>query len=69
MFAHVAFVTCLALLLLGLAAKSEEAPRAPLAGEAFSQDLRIAPGETPRATPDELKGRLSVEKLVKIDGE
>jgi hypothetical protein len=53
MFARVASVTCLALLLLGSAAKSEEAPRALLAGEAFSQDLRIVPGESQRATPEE----------------
>jgi hypothetical protein len=53
MFARLAFVTCLALLLLGPAAKSEEAPRAPLAGEAFSQDLRIVPGESHRPTPEE----------------
>jgi hypothetical protein len=59
MFARVALVTCLALLLLGPAAKSEEAPDVPLAGEAFSQALRIVPGEPERATPEELKGRLS----------
>jgi hypothetical protein len=34
-------------------------PRAPLAGEAFSQDLRIVPGESHRPTPEELKGRLN----------
>jgi outer membrane protein assembly factor BamD len=41
MFARVTFVTCLALLLLGPAAKSEEAPRAtengPAAGDAVSK--------------------------------
>jgi hypothetical protein len=53
MFARVAFVTCLPLLLLGPAAKSEEDPHAPLAGEALSQALRIVPGEPQRATPEE----------------
>jgi hypothetical protein len=53
MFARVAFVTCLPLLLLGPAAKSEEDPHAPSAGEALSQALRIVPGEPQRATPEE----------------
>jgi hypothetical protein len=60
MYARLTCVTCLALILLGLAAKSEEAPRAPFAGEAFSQDLRIVPGELHRPTPEERRNDESI---------
>jgi TolA-binding protein len=49
MFARVTFVTCLALLLLGPAAKSEEAPRAtengPAAGDTVSKAVPMAEQE------------------------
>jgi outer membrane protein assembly factor BamD len=49
MFARVTFVTCLALLLLGLAAKSEEVPRATenesAAGDAVSKAVSTAERE------------------------
>jgi outer membrane protein assembly factor BamD (BamD/ComL family) len=49
MFARVTFVTCLALLLLGPAAKSEQAPRAtenePAAGDAVSKAASAAERE------------------------